>query len=39
MEKRAQEQLKEPGVAGLVAKPFAINKKECLPGAEFSMPL
>ena len=43
-EKRAQELLKEPGVAGLVAKPFAINKlldkiKECLPGAEFSMPL
>lgn len=43
-EKRAQELLKEPGVAGLVAKPFAINRllekiKECLPGAEFSMPL
>jgi CheY-like chemotaxis protein len=43
-EKRAQELLKEPGVAGLVAKPFTINRllekiKECLPGAEFSMPL
>jgi CheY-like chemotaxis protein len=43
-EKRAQELLKEPGVAGLVAKPFAINRllekiKECVPGAEFSMPL
>ena len=43
-EKRAQELLKEPGVAGLVAKPFAINRlldkiKEALPGAEFSMPL
>lgn len=43
-EKRAQELLKEPGVAGLVAKPFAINRlldkiKECLPGARFSMPL
>ena len=43
-EKRAQELLKEPGVAGLIAKPFAINRlldkiKECLPGAEFSMPL
>ena len=25
-EKRAQELLKEPGVAGLVAKPFAINR-------------
>ncbi|HST30926.1 MAG TPA: response regulator [Chthoniobacterales bacterium] len=42
-EKRAQELLKEPGVAGLIAKPFAINRllekiKECLPGAEFSMP-
>jgi len=39
-EKRAQELLKEPGVAGLIAKPFAINRlvdkiKECLPGAEF----
>jgi CheY-like chemotaxis protein len=43
-ERRAQELLKEPGVAGLIAKPFAINRllekiKECLPGAEFSMPL
>ena len=43
-EKRAQELLKEPGVAGLVAKPFALNRlldkiKECLPGAEFSIPL
>ena len=43
-EKRAQELLKEPGVAGLIAKPFAINRlvekiKECLPGTEFSMPL
>ena len=43
-EKRAQELLKEPGVAGLVAKPFAINRlldkiKECLPGAGFSMRL
>ena len=43
-EKRAQELLKEPGVVGLVAKPFAINRllekiKECVPGAEFSMPL
>jgi CheY-like chemotaxis protein len=43
-EKRAQELLKEPGVAGLVAKPFAIKRllekiKECVPGTEFSMPL
>jgi len=43
-EKRAQELLKEPGVVGLIAKPFAINRllekiKECLPGAEFTMPL
>ena len=43
-EKRAQELLKEPRVAGLIAKPFAINRlvekiKECLPGAEFAMPL
>jgi CheY-like chemotaxis protein len=43
-ERRAQELLKEPGVAGLIAKPFAINRllekiKECLPGAEFSVPL
>jgi len=31
--------LKEPGVAGLIAKPFAINRliekiKECSPGTE-----
>lgn len=43
-EKRAQELLKEPGVAGLIAKPFAINRlvdkiKECLPGTEFANPL
>jgi DNA-binding NtrC family response regulator len=43
-EKRAQELLKEPGVAGLIAKPFAINRllekiKECLPTTEFTMPL
>jgi CheY-like chemotaxis protein len=43
-EKRARELLKEPGVSGLIAKPFAINRlvekiKECLPGTEFSMPL
>ena len=43
-EKRAQELLKEPGVAGLVAKPFAINRlvdkiKECVPGVEVTMPL
>src|ERR1041385_5163378 len=35
-EKRAQELLREPGVRGLVPKPFAINRliekvKECLP--------
>src|SRR5437773_6928089 len=35
-EERAQELLKEPGVAGLVAKPFAMNRllekiKECVP--------
>jgi len=35
-EARAQEVLKEPGVAGLVAKPFAINRllekiKEAVP--------
>lgn len=35
-EQRAQELLKEPGVHGLVTKPFAINRllqkvKECLP--------
>lgn len=38
-ERRAQELLKEPGVAGLVAKPFAINKlldkiRACVPGVE-----
>lgn len=36
-EKRAQELLQEPGVRGLVAKPFSINRlmdkvKECVPG-------
>ncbi len=35
-EKRAQELLKEPGVRGLISKPFAINRllekvKECVP--------
>lgn len=35
-EERAQELLKEPGVAGLIAKPFAMNRllekiKECVP--------
>jgi two-component system probable response regulator PhcQ len=43
-EKRAQELLKEPGVSGLVAKPFAINRllekiKECVPSVEFTAPL
>jgi CheY-like chemotaxis protein len=43
-EKRAQELLNEPGVAGLVAKPFAINRlldkiKESVAGVEFSIPL
>jgi DNA-binding response OmpR family regulator len=38
-ERRAQELLKEAGVHGLVAKPFAINRliekvKECLPEVE-----
>ncbi|HEX8076781.1 MAG TPA: response regulator [Chthoniobacterales bacterium] len=38
-EKRAQELLQEPGVRGLVPKPFAINRliekvRECLPGVE-----
>lgn len=42
-EKRAQELLKEPGVRGLVAKPFAVNRliekvKECLPGVEALKP-
>lgn len=36
-EERAQELLKEPGVRGLVAKPFSINRlmqkaQECVPG-------
>jgi response regulator RpfG family c-di-GMP phosphodiesterase len=36
-EKRAQELLKEPGVRGLVPKPFSLNRlmdkvKECVPG-------
>jgi response regulator RpfG family c-di-GMP phosphodiesterase len=36
-ESRAQELLKEPGVRGLVAKPFSVNRlmekvKECVPG-------
>ena len=43
-EKRAQELLTEPGVIGLVAKPFAMHRllekiKECVPGVEFSGPL
>lgn len=38
-EQRAQELLREPGVRGLVPKPFAINRliekvKECLPSVE-----
>jgi response regulator RpfG family c-di-GMP phosphodiesterase len=38
-EARAQELLKEPGVAGLIAKPFAINRllekiRESLPEIE-----
>lgn len=38
-EKRAQELLKEPGVVGLIPKPFAMNRllekvKECVPGIE-----
>jgi DNA-binding response OmpR family regulator len=38
-EERAQELLKEPGVAGLIAKPFAMNRllekiKECVSGIE-----
>src|ERR1700716_2798374 len=38
-EERAQELLKEPGVRGLIAKPFAINRvlqrvRECVPGIE-----
>jgi DNA-binding response OmpR family regulator len=40
-ERRAQELLKEPGVAGLIAKPFAINRlldkiKGCVPGIQDS---
>src|SRR5438132_4493687 len=38
-EERARELLKEPGVAGLVAKPFRMNRllqkaRECVPGME-----
>jgi CheY-like chemotaxis protein len=38
-EERAQELLKEPGVRGLVAKPFSINRllqkaQECVPGIQ-----
>ena len=38
-EERAQDLLKEPGVRGLVAKPFSINRllqkvQECVPGIE-----
>jgi DNA-binding response OmpR family regulator len=38
-EKRAQELLKEPGVRGLIAKPFSMNRlldkaRECVPGLE-----
>jgi DNA-binding response OmpR family regulator len=38
-EDRAQDLLKEPGVAGLIAKPFAMNRllekaKACVPGLE-----
>jgi two-component system, chemotaxis family, chemotaxis protein CheY len=38
-EQRAQELLREPGVRGLVAKPFSVNRlldkaKECVPGME-----
>ncbi|HJX25051.1 MAG TPA: response regulator [Chthoniobacterales bacterium] len=38
-EQRAQELLKEPGVAGLIAKPFPMNRllekaKECVPGLQ-----
>jgi DNA-binding response OmpR family regulator len=38
-EKRAQELLKEPGVRGLIAKPFSMNRllekaRECVPGME-----
>ena len=42
-EKRAQELLKEPGVRGLIPKPFAINRllekvKECVPAVESITP-
>jgi CheY-like chemotaxis protein len=38
-EERAQELLKEPGVRGLIAKPFSINRllqkaQECVPGMQ-----
>jgi CheY-like chemotaxis protein len=38
-EKRAQELLREPGVRGLIAKPFSVNRliekaKECVPGMQ-----
>src|SRR6266576_1923579 len=38
-EERAQELLKEPGVRGLIAKPFSMNRllakaQECVPGME-----
>lgn len=38
-EQRAQELLREPGVAGLIAKPFAMNRllekaRACVPGLE-----
>ena len=38
-EERAQELLKEPGVRGLISKPFAIHRlvekvKECMPGVQ-----
>jgi DNA-binding response OmpR family regulator len=38
-EQRAQELLKEPGVRGLIAKPFSMNRllakaQECIPGME-----
>src|ERR1700751_3948995 len=40
-EQRAQELLKEPGVRGLIAKPFSINRllqkvQECVPGIQAS---
>jgi len=38
-EERARELLKEPGVTGLIAKPFRMNRllkkaQECVPGME-----